>query len=209
MTRLFAAASVLVLLFVGGCTPTMSLDVTRFSSVPGPLAGQSFTILPERQQVGSLEFQRYAELVAAQLARHGLVPVAADESRPADLAVLLRYGPAGARSEIVSGPGPGSSFGMWQGGFGPGYGYGLGGSYPFYDNSVTTNTVYAQTLEVEMVDGPAWRAGTKTMLFQGRAVGESAIRDVNTAMPYLVEALFQDFPGRSGQTVRVSLPIGG
>ncbi len=200
MKRLLACLSLVLLL--GACQQTMDADVTRFHTVPANYAGQSFTILPDKNQAGSLEFQHYAELVAAALQAQGLRPLP-HEGPPADLVVQMHYASLGNHTDYIYDPGP--YWGGWGwGGWGPGWGWG-----GYYDGSVSSYTLYAQMLDVEIFDGPAWRAGKREMAFEGRAVGQSEIRSLNVAMPYLVAALFRNFPGNSGQTIQVSVPIGG
>jgi Domain of unknown function (DUF4136) len=176
-----------LLLALTACQDRVVASVTRFNSLPPALGGQSFTILPQGPQVGSLEFQHAAELVASSLASYGFRPVA--PNGPAtDLVAVLQYGPAGARTEIVD--------------YGPAWGPPWHGM-PQYD----AYTVYAQFLEVDLLDGPAWRRGERQMVFQGRAVADTGVREFNLVLPYLVRALFDHFPGVNGQTVRVIVPV--
>jgi len=105
--RIFGSLWVLVLLC--GCQSSVSAYVTRFNSLSGPASGQTFTILPESDQTGNLEFQHVADLVANALTVQGFRPVPHD-GPAADFAVVLRYGNAGARTQIYDwGPswGPG------------------------------------------------------------------------------------------------------
>lgn len=199
MRRIFACLAAVLLL--GACQQTLQADVTRFSTGPA-LTGRSVAILPEPGQAGSLEFQHYAQLLAAVLPAHGLRPLP-PAGPPADLVAFLHYGPAGSRTEYYTEPAPAWGAMGWS----PHYGWGgWGGGYAEELHSTTT---YSQQLEVAIYDGPAWRAGNHQMVWQGRALGNSGIHDLNSAMPYLVQALFQDFPGVSGQTVRLALPVGG
>ncbi len=62
-------------------------------------------------------------------------------------------------------------------------------------------------LEVQIYDGAAWRNNVRTMLYQGRAVGDSTVNEISAAVPALVKALFIHFPGNSGQTERVVVPF--
>ncbi|HLN22922.1 MAG TPA: hypothetical protein VK558_02950, partial [Patescibacteria group bacterium] len=79
------------------------------------------------------------------------------------------------------------------------------GGYP--ETYYSSRTLYSLFFEMEMLDGPDYRAGTKRMLFQGRAIADSSIHDVNPSMPYLIQALFDQFPGANGRTVRVRVPL--
>lgn len=195
MKRLVYLLACLSVLLVVGCAPTFEADVTHFNALPGNVSGRSFAILPDQGQTASLEFEHYAQQVAGVLLGYGLRGAPAGNA--VDLVVLMHYGSAGSQTQFYYDPGP--YMGPWgYGWYGPGW---YGGEWRSY-------TTYSQLLEVEILDGPAWRAGQRHMLWQGRAISDTGIRDFTVAMPYLVRALFQGFPGVSGQTQRVSLPIG-
>ncbi len=49
------------------------------------------------------------------------------------------------------------------------------------------------------------RAGTGERLFEGNAQAVSSSNRLQYLVPNLVEALFTDFPGNSGETVRISV----
>ena len=190
MTRILGSLWMLALLC--GCQSSVSAYVTRFNSLNGPATGQTFTILPESDQAGSLEFQHVAVLVADALAAQGFQPVPHDGS-PADYAVFLRYGSAGARTQIYD----------WGPGWGPGWRHWGPAPYPTYE----AYTLYSQFLEVTMLDGPTWRRGERQTAFQGRAIADTGVREINVVVAYLVRALFDHFPGANGQTVRVTVPV--
>ena len=197
MKRLLAGLSLVLLL--GACETTLRADVTRFNTLSAPLTGRSFAVVADARQAGSLEFQYYAGLVGAALQDHGLLSPPAGAAP--DLVVQVHYSSAGSHTEVYSEP----DGGYWGWGW---YGWGGWGPYPF-GPEVRSTTYYAQLLQVEIFDGPAWRAGQHNMLFQGRAVGDITVNDVNIALPALVKALFKDFPGNSGQTERIRVPLSG
>jgi hypothetical protein len=205
MTRLIALLSLFLLT---ACQAVLEADVTSFHGAALPVSGQSFTILPEGPQAGSLEFQSNAQLVANALVGRGFhaIPPDAQGAASADLVVLMHYGTSGAKTEIFADIGP--TFGAWGGWGGPRWGGGFGGwGPPYYQDEATSYTTFYHVLELEIFDGQAWRANKRVGLFQGRAVGQTANREVNPAMPYLVQALFANFPGVSGQTVKVKVPL--
>lgn len=188
------------LLLVVACEPVMTADVTRFNSLPEVSTGQTFAIQPQKDQAGSPEFQRDANLVAAALEVHGFRPTPA-EGASADVVVRMRSGPAGSRIE--------RQLADWDGGIyrGPGF-WGTGyGWWPDYEQTVVTGKITRQMLEVELLDGRTWRAGERRVLFQGRAIGESEVSDINATMPALVRGLFSGFPGSDGQTIRLTIPV--
>ncbi|MGE5504216.1 MAG: DUF4136 domain-containing protein [Actinomycetota bacterium] len=198
------AAAVLLTALLAGCGPQLvQTDVTRFHAVP---AGQprSFTILPDQAQRGSLEFENYAQQVAAQLQTRGWRAVAATPGAEAETVVFIHWGTGPGRTEAWSSPssvyggmgwGPRSH---WMGG-------GVYDPFPYYETRAITYV--PKWLTVDILDGPAWRAGTPRKVFEGRAVTDSGGEAVAPVVPYLIKALFVNFPGADGTTARVAVPV--
>lgn len=184
--------SCILMMVLGACQPRLRADVTRFYSLPPIAAGQSFAIAPETAQASDLEFQHNSALLSGALQGRGFYPASAYTG--ADLIAVLHYGNVGSHTEIYTEPG------------GPGWGRPGWWGHP-YPPEVSSYTYYSQFVDVALFDGPAWRAGQQHMLYQARALTESGVRDLNVSMPYLLRALFSDFPGLNGQTVRVVVPL--
>ena len=184
-------------LLLGGCTATLQADVTQFTGAAPLPQGRSFAVAAETDQNGSLEFQHYASLVGTALQDRGFK--AAPVGAPADLMVVIHYGGAGNHTELFSDPAWG-----WGGGWG---GRHRGGPWGGAYGPTDSQTFYSEMLEVEIFDGAAWRGNTRTMLYQGRAVGDTTVNEISAAVPALVKALFTNFPGNSGQTQRVVVEL--
>ena len=199
MKPVVAALSLVLLLT--GCQSTMQADVTQFMSAAALPQGKSFAVAAEGNQSGALEFQHYAGLVGSALQDHGFK--AAPVGAPPDLMVVIRYGAAGNHTEIYGDPAWGAGAGWGWGGWG---GWRHAGPPPdFYGPQ--SQTYYSEMLEVQIFDGAAWRNNTRTMLYQGRAVGDATVNEISAAMPALVQALFTHFPGNNGRTERISVPL--
>jgi len=199
-------AAPFLLLAVTACATPFRADVARFQQLPPP-NGQSFFITSSDPELrGGLEFQQYAGLVAQELQQFGYVQ--ASDPASADLAVSFRYDVDNGREKIVSdGPGFG---GYGYGGFGY---YGRRGLYSpyywgFYDpfifgpgyNDVSSFTVYTSALDLK-ID----RVADNVRLFEGKAEAQSRSKNLQYLVPNLVDALFTEFPGQSGETVRISI----
>lgn len=200
MTR---AIALWVVLALAGCgRQLVQADVTRFHAPP-VAAPHSFTILPDAAQTGSLEFESYAQLVAAQLQARGWRPVAAKPGAGAETVVLLHWGAGPPHTEVWSSPS--SVYGGAGWGGRPWYGGGIWDPFPYTETrSVTYHVKWAS---VDILDGPGWRSGSAVKLFEARAVTEGTSPAVAPAVPYLITALFTNFPGASGSTVRVQVPV--
>lgn len=75
-------------------------------------------------------------------------------------------------------------------------GYGMG-----YRDPIRSYTVYKSYLEVDIV-----RKADNAPLFEGRAKARSQTDEMGVLVPNLIEAMFTGFPGRSGETVRITVP---
>lgn len=211
-SRLLGWTVPLALLSLGACATGFSSDVTRYQQLPIP-QGQTFAVVPLNPSLGGLEFQSYADLVGRELAQQGYRP--ASDVTNADLLVRVGYDIDTGRERVrSSGFGAGYGFGGSpfygrRGRFG-GYG-GFGRSsfaFGFYDpwsfgsgfNDVYSYTVFTTELQMKIDDQ---RAGTN--VFDGRAEALSRTKRLDRVLPNLVQAMFTGFPGRSGETVRITV----
>ncbi|MCG6120647.1 MAG: DUF4136 domain-containing protein, partial [Blastomonas sp.] len=83
------------------------------------------------------------------------------------------------------------------------FGYGFYDPFifgPGWNNDVRSYTVYTSALDLK-ID----RAVDNTRLFEGKAEAQSRSKNLQYLVPNLVEAIFTDFPGRSGETVQISI----
>lgn len=191
---------VLVLLLGACTTPIVQTDVTRFHVLGNPAQPGSFTIVPDATQVGSLEFQDYASQVATALQAHGWRPVPPGGGH-ADALVSVHWGVGPPNT--VTWQSPSSVYtGMGWGPRSAWYGGGFHDPFPYWETR--SQTTYPRWLAVEMVESGG---GGRKVLFEGRAVAEGGRREITPVVPYLVQALFTGFPGSSGTTVRVNVPV--
>ncbi len=205
LTRLALPAA--MALGLAACAPSpFKADVSRFAvPLPAP-AGQTFAVVAEDPKlVGGLEFGTYADAVAAELTQLGYVRAASPES--ADMLVRFDYRVDGGRERVRTDPGVGfgpwgrwGGWGGWGGGWGGG-GWGLGFNDPFLGGpDVRSYTIYTSGVEVK-ID----RRADGQRLFEGRAEAVSRSNRLPRLVPNLVDALFTDFPGNSGETVRITI----
>lgn len=210
LTRLAAPAA--LALGLAACAPTpFAADVSRFAvPLPAP-AGQTFAVVAEDPKLaGGLEFATYANEVAGELTRLGYTRAASPES--ADMLVRFDYRVDNGRERVrtdfggssigigvgAGRWGPWGPWGGWGGGFG-GWGYGF--NDPFFGGpEVRSYTIYTSGIDVK-ID----RRADGQRLFEGKAEAVSRSNRLPALVPNLVDALFTDFPGRSGETVRITI----
>ncbi|TCM18960.1 uncharacterized protein DUF4136 [Novosphingobium sp. PhB165] len=216
--RLRMAAVAVLLIALAACATPFKADVSRFhqSQLPAP-QGQTFVVVAEDPRLaGGLEFATYAGLVRDRLARLGYTPV--DDAAKATLIVHFDYGIDNGRERVRSTPGMGA-WGPWYGpGWGPRWGGAWGGAWgprwggawggpwrmgwydPFFDGGIDSYTVFTSGISLK-ID----RAADNLRLFEGRAEAVSTSNRLQYLVPNLVEAMFTNFPGNSGETTRISV----
>lgn len=185
-------------------TNSFKADVSRFAvPLPAP-QGQTFAIVPEDPKLaGGLEFATYANAVAAEMTELGYTRAASPEG--ADMLVRFDYRVDNGRERVrtdlngVGAFGPGwGPWGGWGGGFGR-WGYGF--NDPFFGGpNVRSYTVYTSAIDLK-ID----RVADSHRLFEGKAEAVSRSNRLPRLVPNLVDALFTDFPGNSGETVRITI----
>jgi hypothetical protein len=208
------AIAALAFAALAACTQSFRSDVTRFQSqLPAP-QGQSFAVVADDPALaGGLEFSRYADLVEAEMTQLGYVEASPER---ATLLVRFDYGVDNGRERVRStGFGRDPFYRGWYGyqpyfyrtGSGatrvayiPTRAWGFGFYDPWFDNDIDSYTVYTSGIELK-ID----RAADDVRLFEGRAEALSRSNKLQYLVPNLVEAMFTDFPGNSGETVRISI----
>jgi hypothetical protein len=206
----------LALAALAACTNTFSADVTHFNSQLPPPSGQTFIVVPENPALaGGIEFQQYASRVADHLAALGYRP--ASDPAHADLLVRFDYGVDHGRERVTSSPGFGYDpfWSPWYSapviyhtrhgariGYAPfGGPWGWGWYDPFFGGEdIDSYTVYTSGIDLKIE-----RAADHYRLYEGHAQAVSLSNHLQYLVPNLVEAMFTDFPGNSGQTERISI----
>lgn len=204
-------------LALSACVQPFEARVARFQQLPAP-SGMSFVIEPrDKENAGGLEFATYANLVRQRLVALGYQEAASTDA--AALIVQLDYNLSAPREKVQSRPGLGwgggfgpgfgwgpywggwgggwGGFGGWGGGFGPGFG-GWGGGFGGWGNDVYSVTTYNAVVAMRIN-----RSADKKSVFEGRAETVSSSNNLTRLVPNLVTAIFTNFPGNSGETVRV------
>ena len=202
---------------VSGCATGLNTQVSRYQAAT-IVPGQSFYVVPE-QGAASPEFYRYASMVSQQLTAQGFQPAGAPQV--ADVLVRLDYGVDEGRTEYArdyssryryGGLGWGDPvYGSYWGGY---YGRPYSsswGRYPFYYGwddpflyggyGVREYTVYKSFLDMDIV-----RRADNAPLFEGHAKARSRTDEMDELVPSLVTAMFTGFPGKSGETVKITVP---
>jgi hypothetical protein len=227
--HLFAAAALgLGAVALSGCATGLNTKVTRYQPASIP-AGYSFYVVPKEGTAGP-QFYRYASMISQQLEAQGFRP--AGTPQLADMLVRVGYGvdqgQTIVRSDPFYGPGYGWGYGRF-GGFGyrdpffdpywgtwgrPDYSrwsrhpyyYGWGDPFSYgglggYGGRIDSYTLYKSQLDMDIV-----QRATNAPLFEGHAQARSQTDNLDALVPNLITAMFTGFPGRNGETVKITIP---
>jgi hypothetical protein len=199
---LFAPLAVLTL---AACATPFRADVQRFVALPDT-TGQSFAVVADDPELaGGLEFGQYAALVEQKMMELGYRRSA--DPAAAELIVRMDYDIDKGREKVVGDYDPFYPTDRFGGYYGRHrYRYGFhdpflfgGPAFSGYGN-VRSFTVYTTELDLKIdrtIDGER--------LFEGKAEAMSRSKNLTYLVPNLVEAMFTDFPGNSGERVRISV----
>ena len=182
----------LIALVTTGCTPGVSCDVYRLHQLPAP-TGETIAIVAADQNLqNSLEFQNFEAFFQERLSNAGYTPVAeiADATLIAEIEYSIREGQPRAMSSW-----PRCSYRYY---------YRRGEPFnPQWDGyrcwePPVVSTIAQYVRELRMDIRPADQPQSEP-LFEGRATSIGLNRHLDEIMPFLVAAIFDNFPGESGQ----------
>lgn len=190
------------LLLLGGCASTLSARVTTYQQWPIGVEGEYYRIVPGPAQSGNLQFGAYADMLRAAIGPTGLRE-AAGNAQPR-FEVRFEYDNPVRQTWVQRYDDP-FFYPGWPA-FGGYYGHwGWGGSV-FYSPRVINVPVevYRNTLTVTISD--LTLQGNE--VYRATAVHSSNSDNLDAVMPYLMQAIFDGFPGNNGQVreVRYELP---
>lgn len=193
------------LALLAGCATSMGgggssgVSVTRFHLGQTIARGQIAVEPANPAQASGLEFAQMAGPVERELTRLGWAVVRGNARSEQVALVRVDQGirPAGRRSGVSVGVGAGVGTGGWGR---SGVGVGVGGSIPIGGGGA--NQMVGTELAVRIQ-----RRSDATVAWEGRAQtearGGTPMADSRVAVDRLAAALFGDFPGESGRTIRV------
>ncbi len=210
--RLIGGALILVAL-LSGCASPITARVSSFQQWPADAAGASFGFLAPADHTRELEQASYASLVATELAKQGLQ--AAASGQPARILVDMSvssqlehrsYSRPVYQDQYINRPGFRDAAGRIYPGywmpdpFGPRY----------IGNQQSMETVQVSSLRLRLLDTQGPAGSSPRTVFESSATQEGRPSPLSPVVPYLVRAVFEDFPGANGrvQVVRFKADTG-
>lgn len=185
---------------LASCASTISARVTSYQQWPHDAVGATYRIAAMTGQTNNLEFGTFADMVRAAIGPTGLVEAA--QGQPARFEVVMGYGNPveqrwTQRYRDPYGWGFSPFFSGMYGGYG---GWGWGSGIYVMPSTVTVPVeVYKNTLTITIKDNH--NSGME--VYRSSAVNISEEDNLTIVMPYLAQAIFDDFPGNNGQVREV------
>ena len=197
-------------IFLTACG-VLESKVTSFHSLPAKSTiNGSILIVPGKGVSPSLEFQSYAARIYSELAKSGFT--AATTTSKADYVGVFTYGIDSGRDYVYSTP----IFGQTGGGttFHSGSIYGTGGSASYTGSSYTPATFGITGTKTDsgvrftrVAELSISRQSDSKLVWQGRNVSSGSSGEIAQVLPTMIHALLKDFPGKSGKTRLIELPL--
>lgn len=185
---------------LAGCANFLSSNVVTFHEGPLPM-GESIRVEPmDASKAGSLEFRSYARLIAEQLRKLGYTPV---ESPDSDVQLIAEVdydivlGPTDVRVERDMSY---VRYHFYYGRFADPFYFGIDSDW---DPEIYAVTNYERSLRMNIVRA----SGDRERLFEGRVQSVGRQNNLPGIMPYLITAMFANFPGESGVTKVVTIEM--
>ncbi len=188
-----------------GCAaPTVSARVTSFQQWPTGVEGQTYQFVPaEPSQNNNLEYQSYQDMVRAGIGATGLVEAQSGAKGRFD--VSFRYGTTQTQVMVRRPYDP-----YFYGGYGYGYGgfYGprpWGAGYGYWGPDWVDVPMVVQRNSLTLQIHDTQRGGAE--VYRSAAFILSERDDFLRTMPYLVRAIFDNFPGNNGAERQIQFPV--
>ncbi|MCS3508414.1 DUF4136 domain-containing protein [Achromobacter sp. JUb104] len=193
------------LTLTGCAAPTVSARVTSFQQWPTGVEGQTYQfVVADPNQLNNLEYQSYQDMVRAGIGATGLVE--AQPGAKGRFDVSFTYGTSQTQVMVRRAYDPYFYGGYGYGGYGgfygarpwgPGFGY-WGPEWVDVPMAVQRNALSLKIRDTQRGGAEVYRS-TAFILSQGD--------DFMRTMPYLVRAIFDNFPGNNGAEREIEFPL--
>lgn len=191
----------LALSFLTACASPITAKVTRFNQWPADTAGAAFSFIRPVDALNDLEQQAYEARVQIELQNLGLKRAAPGQVGRIQVDVVTGSGSRNKqfrepiyRDNYIYQPPVRDAAGNIHGGFWAPDPFGK----RYVGDRTVTRTVQVSNLRLRLLDSQGSTPGMPRAVFEGRAVYEGDNGDLATLVPFLVRAVFDEFPGQNG-----------
>lgn len=191
--------TILLLMLSGGCTSALRSDVVTFHEGPLP-AGETIRVVAADPQLQtSLEFRNYANLISEELRKIGYTP--AGTQGQAELLAEVSYSvEPGPTTVSIDRPERFVRYHFYYGRYYDPFYFGV---YNNWGPEVYTTPSYQRTLLVNIMHND----NERSRIFEGRVQSTGRQNLLPQIMPYLITAMFTNYPGENGVTKVVTIEM--
>lgn len=201
MRKWWAGAAAVLSLLLSGCATPLRGQLTAFHEWPAD-APRSYRFARTEAQRDSLEHATWERSLRAELARAGF-----QEAPSPRFAIAFDYRVTRQMGRVVEAY-PAVQPYLWWGSWGPRGGVGIGGAWPWWGPGYypveRSRVWYEYRLRIEIED---LAARPVRRVYEGTAVSDGLDPAPADVLPLLARAILGDFPGPSGVTRRVEVPV--
>lgn len=191
--------SIFFLAMIAGCSfSTVYTKITPFYSEELK-SYKTYKIIPSNGQENSLAFKEYTRLIESKLSKAGL-----KYAEDAELVMQINFGIDNGKTITTTAPVYGQKGGDMTT---------THGSYNNQEFSKTTYTVptygivgttpYKTTEYTKYMTVDIFDAKTNKKIYEARATNQDETSEIIEMVPYLINAIFDDFPGKNGKTIEI------
>jgi len=183
---------------LSSCSTFLRSNVVTFHEGPLP-AGETIRVVAADPALqSSLEFRNYANLISEELRKIGYTPgTGADTALLAEVSYGVEMGPT---TVTVERPQRFVRYHFYYGRYYDPFYFGV---YNNWGPEVFTTPSYDRTLQLNIVRNDADR----TPVFEGRVQSTGRQNLLPEIMPYLITAMFANYPGENGVTKVVTIEM--
>lgn len=214
MKKLTLTLIITLLLVLQSCSTLVKSEITVFHNIDKYEKEKTFFIFPVQEQVGSLEFQYYSDMIKNGLITKGMIY--SNNIDNANIVILFSYGIDDGKQKIGSVPVYGktgiasssSTINMNN------YGGNIIGnvttrntpSYGVVGTSQYSYIEYGRFLWIGMFDKQSVVDNQIVQLYNGTIISTGTSSNIKEVLPAMINAFFNIYPGISGKVERVILP---
>lgn len=204
------AIGVFVSLILSGCGSFVGSNVSVFHNLP-KIDTQSkieYSFLKLEGQENSLEYDTYQSKIKNQLLKNNFI-----EKENSNLLISIQYGINNGKEKIGSTPifGQTGVSSSYTSGTVTSYGGGYG-SYSGTTNYTPTlgivgSSSYSYTEYTRYLNMYMYDKSSKKIVYEGKVVSSGSTRQLLPVIDEMIEALFKNFPGESGKSNYIEVPM--
>lgn len=188
--------------FLGGCASPITAKVTSFNQWPPDTAGATFSFIRPVDALNDLEQQAFESKVQHELEKIGLRRAPPAQVGRIQVDVIVGNGTRNKqfrepvyRDHYTYHPPVRDAAGNVYSGFWAPDSFGQ----RYVGDRTVTRVIQVSNVRLRLLDSQGSAAGKPRAVFESRAVYEGDNEDVVTLVPYLVRAVFDNFPGQNGE----------